>query len=454
MILPISDRSIEAIDGLSLLGQGLSLIRERGLSLSVRGQQTKEILGLSFSILVDKAIYILPERRNNIFATVAECLWVLSGRNDIAWLTHYLPKATDFSDDGTVWRGGYGPRLRNWGRTPVNLYSFFDKDGDGLDQFKAILERLHEDLYTRRAVGVIFDPALDNCQSKDIPCNDWFQFLVRKDTVGLYHLHCMVTIRSSDFVWGLTGVNVSFWALLTRILAPYIEKFAGEKVLTGHLTVLLGSSHYYSQMDNRVQEILDVTNPLCAGRQDDLCRLLVPFPVPQEGLFKGKVLLPGKIPPISQYFLYDSGQLFKLVHWAQGLRELAKFRKHDEPDDRTDSDLSIPELLEMTNEFGTWSIFAKMFLLWEIHKSSENRFLWDTKEDLVRVLIEMPNCDLTWAAIEFLSRSKKKGRQGLWKDPVIQERFPKYREYMNLLYGHRPDCFGRNYSREERQNND
>jgi thymidylate synthase len=58
---------------------------------------------------------VLPGRNNNVFAQLAETAWVLAGRNDLAFLGHYLPRVADFSDDGRTWRGAYGPRIRRWG---------------------------------------------------------------------------------------------------------------------------------------------------------------------------------------------------------------------------------------------------------------------------------------------------------------------------------------------------
>ena len=51
-------------------------------------------------------------RKANVFAQIAETMWVLAGRNDIEWLSAYLPRAVDYSDNGTHWRAGYGPRIR------------------------------------------------------------------------------------------------------------------------------------------------------------------------------------------------------------------------------------------------------------------------------------------------------------------------------------------------------
>ena len=78
------------------------------------GTQTRELRSYTIGIKrPTERVLVLPERRNNPFAALAETMWVLGGRDDLAYLTRYLPRAGDFSDDGETWRGAYGPRLRN-----------------------------------------------------------------------------------------------------------------------------------------------------------------------------------------------------------------------------------------------------------------------------------------------------------------------------------------------------
>lgn len=134
----------------------LKEILDNGASVTVRDQKTKELQTMVMEIQnpCDRII-CMPHRNNNIFATIAETLWVLGGRNDIAFLSRYLPRAADFSDDGLVWRAGYGARLRNWHK---------------VDQIFQNIELLNEDKTSRRAVMSIFDPAEDFVDSKDVPC--------------------------------------------------------------------------------------------------------------------------------------------------------------------------------------------------------------------------------------------------------------------------------------------
>lgn len=171
---------------------GLNELLTDGERLTVRGSDILELRNhVSVLRRPRERCIVTPKRQNNIFATVAETAWVMAGRNDLAYLTHYLPRAGDFSDDGLTWRAGYGPRLRNW---------------YGTDQLKEVVRLLRAEPSSRRAVMAIFDPAIDYQSSKDIPCNNWLDWLVRGGK-----LHLGIALRSNDAVWGFSGINSFEW---------------------------------------------------------------------------------------------------------------------------------------------------------------------------------------------------------------------------------------------------
>lgn len=155
-----------------------------------------------------------PERKALYPAQIAETMWVLAGRNDVEWLGHYLPRASEFSDDGKVWRGGYGPRLR----------------GDGAawtDPLHEVIELLKEDPGTRRAVINIYDNREDlGADSKDIPCNTLLHFI--RSECGLLDLAVMV--RSNDLMWGWSGINAFEWSAVLEIVAHYAGMGMGRLV--------------------------------------------------------------------------------------------------------------------------------------------------------------------------------------------------------------------------------
>lgn len=172
----------------------------------------------------------VPRRGNDIVASITETLWVLAGRDDIEWLGRYLPRAADFSDNGTTWRAAYGPRLRNW---------------HGIDQIAQVLQLIRDEKSTRRAAMSLFDPARDYAESKDIPCTNWLHWLCRDE-----RLHLVVGIRSNDAVWGFSGVNSFEWSVLQSYLALWTELDVGD------VTYLAPSFHLYDRHLDRARKIV------------------------------------------------------------------------------------------------------------------------------------------------------------------------------------------------------
>lgn len=179
-------------------------------------------------------------RKANVFAQIAETMWVLSGRNDVEWLSAYLPRAKDYSDDGETWRGGYGPRLRNWGGWPHQNSTGMV----GLDQIQHVISLLRNDPLSRRAVIAIYDPATDAAPGKDIPCNDFLQFQSRGGV-----LHLTVTVRSNDIMWGWSGINAFEWSTLQEIVASLLG------IQVGPITFNIGSLHLYEQHFAKAERI-------------------------------------------------------------------------------------------------------------------------------------------------------------------------------------------------------
>lgn len=214
----------------ALLGE-LHNIMTHGEHIAVRGNGTWEVRMRSFQITspLERCI-VIPHRNNNIFSTIAESAWVISGRNDLDYLKDYLPRATGFSDDGQTWRAGYGPRLRNW---------------NGIDQVRQIYRLLSSDPNTRRAVMILFDPDRDFTESKDIPCNNWLHWTLRNGKLDL-----SVAIRSNDLLWGFSGINTFEWSLLQEMMANWLG------VEVGTQTYFIGSLHLYERHLMRARKLL------------------------------------------------------------------------------------------------------------------------------------------------------------------------------------------------------
>ena len=181
----------------------------------------------------------LDGRKNNIFATIAETFWVMAGDKNLdPYMSFFLPRAKDFSDNGEDWRGAYGPRI--YANEQVQgVIDIFDKEG----------------LDTRRAVISIYDSMLDSPKglkeiykldsSKDVPCNNMLHFYVRDGK-----LNCNAFSRSGDVVWGVTNINIFEWTFLMEYIAQEIG------VDVGTYSHFVTNIHIYDFTKGQVEDVL------------------------------------------------------------------------------------------------------------------------------------------------------------------------------------------------------
>lgn len=210
-------------------------ILEQGTEISSRNGRVRELQNVHIDLSKPwKREILTPLRRASYAAQIAETAWVLAGRDDIEWLSHYLPRAPEFSDDGITWRGAYGPRIRQW--------------NTGLDQLRFVIDELKNDPLSRRAVIQIYSPNVDTSPGKDIPCNNWLHFLSRKGRLDLH-----VAVRSNDVFWGWSGINAFEWSVLQEIVAHML----GIRVGTLHFSI--SSLHLYDRHWGRAQKIIDAS---------------------------------------------------------------------------------------------------------------------------------------------------------------------------------------------------
>jgi thymidylate synthase len=215
-----------------------------GKDITVRKMPTKELRGESFSVKYAKRrMLAIPERATNPFAQIAETLWMLSGEDNLNWLEMYIPQCKKWSDDGETWRGAYGPRLRNY------KYEKLSPDR-GIDQLDEVRTLLLHDPETRQAVMTIWNPELDWVKSKDIPCNNWLQFLIRD---GQLHLH--VAVRSNDAIYGFSHNDFFSWSVLLQMMAHWVG------VRTGSISWFAGSYHIYDKMFALARKVAVSTMP-------------------------------------------------------------------------------------------------------------------------------------------------------------------------------------------------
>lgn len=202
----------------------LNRILGMGKRVSPRGQETRELLGVQLHVedLTQNILHSSIRDLNYRFL-VAEWLWILRGRQDLASLARYNKQYAAYSDDGIYLAGAYGPRLAG--------------------QWRWLEEQFATDPTTRQAVATIWTPTPQ--KSKDIPCTISAQFIARDG-----RLHGIWTMRSSDIWWGLPYDFFTF-AQLTNVLAGRIGARPGS------LTMQLGSSHLYQPFYGKAEDVVD-----------------------------------------------------------------------------------------------------------------------------------------------------------------------------------------------------
>ena len=185
-----------------------------------------------------RRVLTLKNRKANISATVAETVWVLFGDADINQIKPYMPRVSDFSDDGATWRAWYGERLFNW-------------DNKGVNQFQYCVDTLKKDLYSRQAVMSLWDPSRECTvgNSKDYPCTNHIQFLYRHGALDM-----TVTLRSNDCIWGWSHINMFEFTVMQEMMSLMLG------VPMGRYYHQVGSFHIYECMYDRAKKIVE-TNP-------------------------------------------------------------------------------------------------------------------------------------------------------------------------------------------------
>ena len=226
-------------------------------------------------------IVTIPARHWNHTLPYVESLWLASGRNDMEFVGHYVKKLFEFSDNNITMRAGYGPRFRFFNGIaedytvgyPQKRTNIETKETIEVDQFEFIEQSFRKDNYTRQAVISIADPAKD-CfshphilkKSKDFPCTRSLHFQRNGNALDL-----TVHMRSNDFIWGATGVNIFNFTFIQE----YFAQILGLEI--GAYYHVADNLHYYDQFRNIVEAVADESKP-----QDDYYRYKKSFTTLKE----------------------------------------------------------------------------------------------------------------------------------------------------------------------------
>ncbi len=172
------------------------------------------------------------DNRGKLFSALGEFLWYMSGDNKLDFITYYISRYADFSDDQeTIW-GGYGTRL-------------FKPNSKKISQIDNVINLLKKKPTSRQAVIQIFDAEDLSNQRKDIPCTVSIQFVIRD---GL--LNAFTYMRSNDAFWGLPHDVFAF-----TLLQEWVARRLGVKL--GEYHHFVSSFHIYENKIHEAERYLD-----------------------------------------------------------------------------------------------------------------------------------------------------------------------------------------------------
>jgi len=187
-----------------------------GNCVETRLGEAKELLGIHLKVDNPLAnILDCPARKLNYRLMLAEWLWYMEGRSDLAFLQPYTSQMDQFSDDGRVVAGAYGPTI--------------------YDQLPYVINLLRQNPNSRQAVIGLWKWLGANPEPTKVrPCSLSMQYLVREGALVTF-----ITMRSSDTVLGLP---YDFFSL--SMISNYI---AGRTSFRpGPIHLMIASSHVYN----------------------------------------------------------------------------------------------------------------------------------------------------------------------------------------------------------------
>lgn len=222
-------------------------------SLNLKSEQTRngpalvipEPVTTVYNRPTERVLFNAERDANPIFHLM-ESIWMLAGRNDVAFLTQFNKNMSNFSDDGVVFNAAYGYRWRKH---------------FGFDQLPAIIEMLSRDPNSRQAIVQMWDTADLTKRTKDKCCNMQVIFDLRGGSLNM-----AVINRSNDIWWGAYGANAVHFSILQEFIAGALGVDVGQYRQVSH------NLHLYTELYNTHNFVEFPPSEYSGGSYNDLVK--------------------------------------------------------------------------------------------------------------------------------------------------------------------------------------
>ncbi|HCR54348.1 MAG TPA: thymidylate synthase [Cytophagales bacterium] len=212
-----------------VMRQLIGELLKNGTQVTASRGDTLEFQGILLEIENPRARYSRTETKGKPFSGLGELCWYLAKNNNLDFIQYYLSGYKDEAD-GSVIKGGYGPRLFKWKRG---------------NQVSLIIETLRQRPTSRQAVIQIFDANDLIKKNKSVPCTSTLQFLVRGGKLNM-----ITSMRSNDAYIGLPH-DVFCFTMLQEIIARSLS------IEIGSYQHFVGSMHIYEKDVEKAKKFLE-----------------------------------------------------------------------------------------------------------------------------------------------------------------------------------------------------
>lgn len=206
----------------------LQEVMNLGTGVAPRGKDTKEILNQVIEFDMNYPVCHHPERKLSYQFMAAEAYWITSGSPLVEDISPYNKHIANFSDDGYIFNGAYGPAF--------------------ISQLNHVVNSLKEDSNSRQAVITIWHP--NPISSKDHKCTVSLIFNVRFNRI-----YTTVLMRSNDLQLGRPYDMFNFTVMTLKVLTE-LNRNKVYPVELGTCTLHAVSAHVYEPWYEKSQRML------------------------------------------------------------------------------------------------------------------------------------------------------------------------------------------------------
>lgn len=207
----------------------LSGNRENNRVKSKKGNST-EVFGALLQLSNPRARLGRSMVRSKVYSAIGELVWYLSASDALGQIQYYIDKYHEFSDDGAILNGAYGPRIFSRKRCEATELAS--------DEWQRVIDVLKARSGSRNAVIQIYSNSDGSKGTKDIPCTCTIQFAIRRNRLEM-HVH----MRSNDAYLGLPH-DVFAFTMMQEIAARELG------VEVGRYQHSVASLHLYDDQED------------------------------------------------------------------------------------------------------------------------------------------------------------------------------------------------------------